>query len=217
MWENSTNRVLYHTGFGTGDLLAYYKAMADALLPHLIGRPISFRRFPATVDDESYWEKDAPAFTPTWVKTVAVPRTGGGPDLHYILVEDERTLAWAANVGCIEIHPFLHHYPEITRPTSIVFDLDPGEGAGLVECCTTALFLQDFFARYKLQLFAKVSGAKGMQVYLPLNTPTTYAATQTFGRLVAEELTKKHAKLVVSESTKTARSKKVLIDWAQNS
>src|SRR6185312_13359372 len=113
------------------------------ILPHLRGRPISFRRFPATVNDESYWEKDAPAFTPSWVRTVSVPRANAEPDLRYILVEDEQTLAWVASVGCIEIHPFLHRYPEITRPTSIVFDLDPGEGAGLVQCCATALLLKD--------------------------------------------------------------------------
>lgn len=222
MWKanarGSTKRVLYpRSGFGTGELLDYYKGIAPTLLPHLIGRPISFRRFPATVNDESYWEKDAPAFTPPWVKTVAIPRTGGCPDLHYILVEDEQTLAWAASVGCIELHPFLHRYPEITRPTSIVFDLDPGEGAGLLECCVTAKLLQNFLARFGLEAFAKVSGLKGMQVYLPLNTTVTYTATQAFARRTAEQLANKHAELIVSESGKSVRSNRVLIDWAQNS
>lgn len=200
------------SGFSIADLVGYYERIAPILLPHLRGRPLSFRRFPATVKDESYWEKDAPAFTPTWVKTVPVPRASGEPDLHYILVEDERTLAWTASVGCVEIHPFLHCYSEITRPTSIVFDLDPGEGSGLVQCCATALLLRDFFTNFGMKAFAKTSGAKGMQVYLPLNTAVTYTATQVFAQRVAEKLAQERPESIVSESSKAVRAKKVLID-----
>jgi bifunctional non-homologous end joining protein LigD len=211
------NRLLYpKSGFGVADLVRYYKSVAPVLLPHLRGRPVSFRRFPATIDEDSYWEKDAPAFTPKWIKTVPVPRQSGESDLRYILVEDEPTLAWAASVGCIELHPFLHCYPEITRPSSVVFDLDPGEGAGLIQCCTTALQLREFFEEFGLRSFVKVSGGKGMQVYLPLNTPITYTATQSFAKRVAEMLAAERPQLIVSESAKSVRAGRILIDWGQN-
>jgi bifunctional non-homologous end joining protein LigD len=212
------NRVLDpKSGFSVADLIRYYRAVAPVLLPHLRGRPISFRRFPAALDGEFYWEKDAPAFTPAWIKTVRIPRTTREQDLHYILVEDERTLQWAASVGCVEVHPFLHCYQEITRPRSMVFDLDPGEGAGLSQCCAIALLLHEFFAGLGLQVFPKVSGGKGMQVYLPLNTPVTYAATQAFAEKVAEKLAEQKPELVVSDSAKALRRNKVFIDWGQNS
>jgi len=205
------------SGFGIADLTSYYHAIAPVLLPHLRGRPISFRRFPDDIHGESYWEKDAPAFTPGWVKTVAVPRARGESNIHYIVIEDERTLAWAASVRCIEIHPFLHCYADTSRPTSIVFDLDPGEGAGLIQCCRAALLIKQFFEQFELKVLAKVSGGKGMQVYLPLNTPITYPATQAFAKKVAEKLAAEHPTLIVAENTKSVRKQRVLIDWAQNS
>src|SRR6188472_3741802 len=106
----------------------YYKRIAKFILPHLRRRPVSFKRF---VDDESFWEKDAPSFTPEWVKRFPVPRREGGPPIEYILIDNVRTLTWVASVGGVEIHPFLHKVPKIEIATGIVFDLDPGEGAGL--------------------------------------------------------------------------------------
>ena len=205
------------SGFTIADLISYYNGIATVLLPHLRGRPISFRRFPDDIHGESYWEKDAPAFTPTWVKTIAVPRASRHSNIHYIVVEDAATLSWTASVGCIELHPFLHCYADISRPTSIVFDLDPGPGAALVECCKCALLLRRFFAQFDLELFAKVSGAKGMQVYLSLHSPITYPATQAFARRVAETLAAEQPTLMVAENAKSLRTNRVLVDWGQNS
>src|SRR6185295_17488096 len=121
-----------------------------------------------------------PSFTPDWVKTFPVPRRESGGSIRYILVNDRATLAWLANLANLEIHPFLHRVPKIDQPTSIVFDLDPGHGADIRTCCRMALLLRDLLAKLKLQSFAKVSGSKGLQVYVPLNTPITYEATQPF-------------------------------------
>jgi bifunctional non-homologous end joining protein LigD len=212
------SRVLFpQADFTVRDLVRVYEGLASVLLPHLRCRPVSFRRYPDDIHGESYWEKDAPGFTPQWVKTVAVPRVADRSEIRYILVEDARTLSWAASVGCVEIHPFLHCYSEINQPTSIVFDLDPGEGASLHECAISALLLRDYFEPLGLRVFPKVSGAKGIQVYLPLNTPAHYSATQMFAKRVAEHIAQQNSRLITAENSKALRGKRVLIDWAQNS
>jgi bifunctional non-homologous end joining protein LigD len=212
------DRALYpETGFTKADAVAYYKAVSKYLLPHLRNRPISFKRYIDTVDGESFWEKDAPSFTPTWVPRFAVPRRGvGEDDIHYILVNNVRTLAWIAGIGGIELHPFLHVTANIDVATHVVFDLDPGEGADIRDCARVALLLRDALAAIHLQSFAKVSGSKGIQVYVPLNTNATHAMTELFARLVADELARRHPRLVVSEMSKSVRAKKVFIDWGQN-
>ena len=208
------DRVLYPaTGFTIADAVAYYRAIAKVLLPHLKNRPVSFKRYIDTIDGESYWEKDAPGFTPDWVKRFPVPRREGGPPIEYIVINDTRTLLWIARVGGIEIHPFLHTIPNIDIATHVVFDLDPGEGAGTSECAKVALLLRDAL---KLECFAKVSGSKGIQVYVPPPNGAPHETTQAFARGIADELARQHPKLIVSEMAKTLRRGKVLIDWSQN-
>src|SRR5436190_702543 len=163
----------------------YYRRVARWMLPHLRGVPVSFKRYPDDIGGQSFWEKDAPSFTPDWVRTLAVPRRGGESDIRYIVIDDARTLTWLAGVGGIEIHPFLHRVQNIESPTAVVFDLDPGEGALLADCCEVALLLRDAL---DAQSFAKVSGSKGLQVYVPLRGETTHTTTEAYARLVAEEL-----------------------------
>lgn len=189
--------------------------MAKWLLPHLKNVPMSFLRCPDGADGESFWEKDAPGFTPKWVKTVAVPRRNG-PPIHYILINDLKTLLWLVDVGAVELHPFLHRAPRLERATSVVFDLDPGSGAGLAECCEVALLLRDALQTIGLMSFAKVSGGKGLQVYVPLNSNATHDATESFARIAAETLARAHPKLVVAKMAKELRARKVFIDWSQN-
>ncbi|HJW92853.1 MAG TPA: non-homologous end-joining DNA ligase [Thermoanaerobaculia bacterium] len=203
------------TGFTTADAAHYYRAIAKVLLPHLRDVPLSFKRYPDTIEGESFWEKDAPSFTPKFVQTFCVPRRSG-PDIHYILANDVRTLTWLAESGGIELHPFLHRVPHIERATSVVFDLDPGEGASIVECCEVALLLRDALAGIGFESFAKVSGSKGLQVYVPLNGDATHDATEAFARVVAEEMAKKYPALAVAKMAKQLRARKVLIDWSQN-
>ena len=209
------DRVLFpDSGFTKDDAIEYYRSVARFLLPHLKNRPVSFKRYPDTIRGESFWEKDAPSFTPDWVKTFAVPRRTGESAIRYIIINDVRTLTWVADVGGIEIHPFLHKVPRIEHATAMVFDLDPGEGATLADCCRVAVILREALGR--LQSFAKVSGSKGLQVYVPLNRNDTHAMTESFARLLADALARKHPKLIVSKMAKQLRARKVFIDWSQN-
>jgi bifunctional non-homologous end joining protein LigD len=213
----SADRVLFpKSGFTRDDAVDYYERVAKWLLPHLKNVPVSLKRYPDTIGGESFWEKDAPSFTPDWVRTIAVPRRSGESDIHYIVIDDVRTLAWVACTGAIEIHPFLHRARHIDRATAVVFDLDPGEGASIRTCCEVALILRDALNTLKLKSFVKVSGSKGLQVYVPLNGTTSHAATETFARFVAEELAKGNAGLITAKMGKQFRAKKVFIDWSQN-
>lgn len=210
-------KVLYPGGkFTKADVVGYYCGIAPFLLPHFRNRPVTLKRYPNGVFGEAFYEKDAPGFTPNWVKTFAVPRHEVGPDINYILINDRETLIWAANIAALELHPFLHRVPHLDRPTSVVFDLDPGEGTNILQCAEVALLLRDLLKRLKLKTFPKVSGSKGLQVYLPLNGPLTYAATQPFARAIAELMEKNFPNLVVAEMAKNLRVGKVFIDWSQN-
>ena len=196
-------------------IASYYRRAAQWLLPHLKNVPMSFLRFPDGPAGEAFWEKDAPGFTPKWVKTAAVPRRSG-PPIHYILINDLRTLLWIVDAGGIELHPFLHRAPHLDRATSVVFDLDPGNGAGIAECCEVALLLRDALQTIGLMSLAKVSGGKGLQVYVPLNSDATHGATEAFARVAAETLARAHPQLVVAKMAKELRAGKVFIDWSQN-
>ena len=211
------DRVFYNAGkFTKLDVINYYLTVAPWLLPHLRDRPVTLKRYPNGIRGEVFYEKDAPSFTPEWVKTFPVPRREGGPDINYIVINDRATLAWTANIAALELHPFLHRVPRLDRPTAAVFDLDPGEGAGLGECIEVVFLLRDVLAKLRLKSFPKVSGSKGIQLYVPLNTPSSYAATQLFAKTIAELLEREHPKLVVADMAKNLRHHKVFIDWSQN-
>lgn len=203
--------------FTKAKVIDYYHRISKYLLPHLKNRPVTLKRFPDGVFGQAFYEKDAPAFTPRWVKTVSVPRRETpGPDIRYILVNDRATLIWLANLACLEIHPFLHVASRLNRPTSIVFDCDPGEGANILDCARVALMLRDTLHELGLDSLVKVSGSKGLQVYVPLNSSVTYDETQPFAKALAEVLSQREPKLIVSEMPKRLRTKKVFIDWSQN-
>lgn len=211
------DRVLFPaTGFSKGDAAAYYRAVARLLLPHLRNRPLSFKRYPDTIEGDSYWEKDAPSFTPEWVRRIDVPRRGGESEISYVVANDVRTLTWIAEAGGVELHPFLHRAPKLDQPTDVVFDLDPGAGATILDCCRVAVILRDALSAVGLKSVVKVSGSKGLQVYAPLNSPATHEETETFARIMADELARAHPRLIVSKMAKNVRARRVLIDWSQN-
>jgi bifunctional non-homologous end joining protein LigD len=201
--------------FTKPDAISFYRSIAPFILPHLRHRPMSFKRYVDDVRGESFWEKDAPAFTPSWMKRFAVPRREGAP-IEYIVIDNAKTLLWVASVGGIELHPFLHRVPRINIATHVVFDLDPGAGADLADCARVALLLRDALGTIGLESCAKVSGSKGIQVYVPLNSDVPHAATEPFARVVAQELARAYPKLVVARMAKSLRAKKVFIDWSQN-
>lgn len=214
---SNPGKVLYPAGkFTKADAVDYYTRVARYLLPHFKNRPVTLKRYPNGIHGEAFYEKDAPGFTPKWVKTFPVPRREGGPDINYILINDVRTLAWAADMAALELHPFLHRVPHIDRPTHVVFDLDPGEDANIVQCADVAFLLHEVLRQLRLKSFPKVSGSKGIQVYVPLNTPISYAATQPFARAIAQLLEKTHPDKIVSDMSKNLRVGKVFIDWSQN-
>jgi bifunctional non-homologous end joining protein LigD len=214
-----TNRtkVMYpRTGFTKGDLIDYYSQIAPVLLPHLAGRPLTLKRYPDGVEDEYFYEKRCPAHRPAWVSTAPVESERGQGTIDYCLTEDLPTLIWAANLAAIELHPSLSRAARMSTPTAIVFDLDPGAPAGLKACCRVALQTKEVFDAFGLDTFVKTSGAKGLQVYVPLNTAVTYEQTKSFARAVAELLEKRHPRQVLSRMAKDLRPGKVLIDWSQN-
>ncbi len=213
---SNRDKVLYpDTGFTKGQMVDYYAAVAPVLLGHLTGRPLTLKRYPDGVRGKFFYEKRCPAHRPEWVQTAAVQSEREGV-LEYCVVDDLPTLIWVANLAGIELHPSLSSAEDIGTPTAIVFDLDPGEPAGRKQCCQVALWLRDLFAELGMQMIVKTSGAKGLQTYVPLNTPVSYEQTKPFAGAVAELLEKDHPKLVTSRMTKQLRSGKVFIDWSQN-
>lgn len=215
---SNPNKILYPKArFTKRDVVDYYIGVARYLLPHLKDRPVTLKRFPDGITGQVFYEKDAPTFTPEWVKRFPVHRRRGGPDIQYILINDVATLAWCANLANLEIHPFLHRAPRPDVPTAVVFDLDPGEGMDVLRCGEVALLLRQALAGIDLEVFPKVSGSKGLQLYVPLNTAVTYEQTQPFARVVAQTLERIYPRLVVADMAKARRVGKIFIDWSQNS
>jgi bifunctional non-homologous end joining protein LigD len=168
------------------------------------------------VDGEPFFEKNAPKYRPDWVKTAPIWSEGNHRTVYYVLANDLPTLVWLANLAALELHPSLALSKDITCPTEMVFDLDPGPPANIVQCCQVGLWLREIFEHFGLKSFPKTSGSKGLQLYVPLNTPTNYDETKTFARALAQLLEQDHPEMVVSDMKKTLRTGKVFVDWSQN-
>ena len=211
------DKVLYPaTGFAKGQVVDYYVRIAPVLIPHLAGRPLTMKRYPGGVNEEYFFEKNAPKHRPDWVQTTPVWSDGNHRTMHYIMANDLPTLVWIANLASIELHPSLSLGSDISTPTMIVFDLDPGPPANIVQCCQVGLWVREIFEHFGLQSFAKTSGSKGMQIYVPLNTKTSYDETKPFAHAIARLLEEQHPELVVSDMKKAVRTNKVFVDWSQN-
>jgi bifunctional non-homologous end joining protein LigD len=214
---SNLEKVLYPAaGFTKQQVIDYYARIAPAMLPHLEGRALTRKRYPNGVDAEFFYEKNAPMHRPDWVKTAPIWSEGNHRTVHYILANDLATLIWLANLAAIELHPSLALARDITCPTMMVFDLDPGPPANIVQCCQVALWLREVFEKFGLQSFPKTSGSKGLQIYVPLNTPTSFDETKTFSRALAQLLEHEHPGLVLSDMKKHLRTGKVFVDWSQN-
>jgi len=211
------DKILYPaTGFTKGQVVDYYVRIAPVLVPHLAGRPLTMKRYPGGVDQEYFFEKNAPMHRPDWVKTAPVWSEGNKRTINYLLANDLPTLVWIANLASIELHPSLSLSTDITVPTMIVFDLDPGPPANIVQCAQVGLWVREIFDHFGLQSFPKTSGSKGLQIYVPLNTKTTYEQTKAFAHALARLLEHEHPELVVSDMKKAVRTNKVFVDWSQN-
>jgi len=211
------DKVLYPaTGFTKGQVIDYYARIAPVLIPHFAGHPLTLKRYPEGVDHEFFFEKNATKYRPDWVQTAPIWSAGNHRNVNYILANDLPTLIWVANLAAIELHPSLALAEEINSPRTMVFDLDPGPPADIVQCCQIGLWLHEIFDHFGLQSFPKTSGSKGLQIYVPLNTPTRYEATKPFAHALARLLENEHRDLVVSDMKKQLRVNKVFVDWSQN-
>ena len=214
---SNLDKVLYpKVGFTKGQVIDYFIRVAPVLLPHLKDRPLTMKRYPDGVEGEFFYEKNCPSHRPKWVKTAKVWSEGNQQIMHYCLANDLPTLVWAANLADLELHTSLSRKNKIERPTTMVFDLDPGAPADIVQCCQVGVWLRDLLAEMKLKSWAKTSGSKGLQVYVPLNTAITYDETKNLSRALAQHLEHEHADRVTSNMSKAVRKGKVFVDWSQN-
>jgi bifunctional non-homologous end joining protein LigD len=214
---SNLDKVLYPaTGFTKGQVVDYYARIAPVLLPHQVGKPLTMKRYPGGVNEEYFFEKNAPKHRPDWVKTAPIWSHGNKRHVNYILANDLATLIWVANLASLELHPSLSLAEDISCPTMIVFDLDPGPPANVVQCAQVGLWLRQIFEHFGLKSFPKTSGSKGLQIYVPLHTPTSYEKTKPFAHALARLLEEQHPDIVVSDMKKAVRVGKVLVDWSQN-
>jgi len=214
---SNLDKVLYpKVGFTKGQVIDYYIRIAPMLLPHLKDRPLTMKRYPDGVEGEFFYEKNCPMHRPKWVKTARVWSESNNRMMNYCLAQDLPTLVWAANLADLELHTSLARKNNIKRPTMMVFDLDPGAPADIVQCCQVGIWLSDLLLKMKLKSFAKTSGSKGLQVYVPLNSSVTFDQTKDLSRALAQHLETNHDDLVTSNMSKAVRKEKVFVDWSQN-
>jgi bifunctional non-homologous end joining protein LigD len=211
------DRVLFpRTGTTKSEVLSYYVAVSKHMLPHLRERLLHMHRYPEGVEGPRFWQKGCPGHRPDWMPTAPVWSRDKGQNIDYCVVNELAALLWAVNLGSIELHTSLHLRSDLHRPTVIAFDLDPGDGAGLMECCQVALRLRELLDQLGLKALVKTSGSKGLQIYVPLNADVSYEVTKPLARRIAEALAQETPELVVSQMARSARADKVLIDWSQN-
>jgi bifunctional non-homologous end joining protein LigD len=214
---SNLDKVLYPKArFTKADVIDYYIRIAPVLLPHLKDRPLTMKRYPNGVEREFFYEKNCPVHRPKWVQTAKVWSEGNQRIMHYCLANDLPTLVWAANLADLELHTSLSRKIKVERPTMMVFDLDPGAPADIVQCCQVGIWLRELLDKMTLEAFAKTSGSKGLQVYVPLNTPVTYDETKGLSRSLGQRLEREHPDRVTSNMSKAVRKGKVFVDWSQN-
>ena len=203
-------------GFTKAHVLEYYRRIAEFILPHLKDRALTLKRYPDGVEKDFFFEKRCPSHRPAWVKTAEV-RRDDGERMTVCLVNDLETLIWVENLASLELHVPLARAGSPETPDAMVFDLDPGEPANILDCARVALILRDLLSRLRLASYVKTSGQKGLHVYVPLNrTETTFEDTKKFSKAVAEIMQKNYPDLVTAKMAKEYRKGKVFINWSQN-
>src|SRR6476660_9786120 len=214
---SNLDKVLYpKADFTKAHVIDYYIRIAPVPLPHLRDRPLTMKRYPNGVEGQFFYEKNCPVHRPKWVQTAKVWSEGNQRIMHYCLANDLPTLVWAANLADLELHTSLSRKNNVERPTMMVFDLDPGAPADIVQCCQVGIWLRELLGGMKLKAFAKTSGSKGLQVYVPLNTAVTYDQTKGLSRSLGQRLEREHPDRVTSNMSKAVRKGKVFVDWSQN-
>jgi len=214
---SNLEKILYpKAGFTKGQVIDYYTRIAPVVLPHLRDRPLTLKRYPNGVEAQFFYEKQCPSHRPDWVRTAPVWSRHTQRTIDFCVVDDLPTLVWTSNLADLELHTSLARVDDVAAPRILAFDLDPGPPATIVQCAEVAVRLREVFEHLGLECFPKTSGSKGMQVYVPLNVPTSYEITKPFANAIAQLLERRHPELVVSDMKKTLRTGKVLVDWSQN-
>jgi bifunctional non-homologous end joining protein LigD len=213
---SNLERVLWpETGFSKGDMVAYYESVAPVLLPHLLGRPLTLGRFPTGVHQKGWYQTNCRG-APSWMNVAEIPESRGTRTFRMCVVDDLESLLWVVNQGSVELHPYLSAAAAFDEPLELVFDLDPGEGSSLAECCEVGLLVRDRLGRDGLKAVPKTSGSAGLHVYAGLAPAVTFSATRSYARSVAAELAGTRPNLVTDRFTMADRQRRVLIDWRQN-
>jgi bifunctional non-homologous end joining protein LigD len=215
---SNLHKVMYPaTGMTKAGVIDYYTRIADVMVPHLRGRPLTMVRHPDGVDGDRFFEKRCPSHRPGWMRTVSLGREGRDKVVEHCDLRERADLVWAANLAALELHTTMGAAPDTSQPTMVVFDLDPGPPADIADCARVALLLRQVFERLELVAFPKTSGSKGMQVYVPFNRPgLTYDRTKSFALSIGQLLEKVHPELVLTSMDKAQRVGKVFVDWSQN-
>lgn len=203
-------------GFTKGQMIDYYTRIAPVIIPHLEERPLTLKRYPDGIDGQMFYEKNCPRHRPDWVETAKVWSGGNDRYMYYCVVDDLPSLVWVAQLGTIELHTSLSLREKLPQPRSLVFDLDPGPPATIVDCCRVAGWLREWFDAHGMSAFCKTSGSKGLQMYVPLNTEVDYTQTKTISRALAQKFEREHPDEVIHVQRRDLRGGKVLIDWSQN-
>ncbi len=214
---SNLDKVLYpEVGFTKSQVIDYYARIAPVMVPHVAGRCMTLRRWPNGVDQPSFFQKTCPGHRPSWVE-VAIGPGDGDKGIEYCRLDEVASLVWTANLAALELHAPMARCDDLDSPTMVVFDLDPGPGTAMAECCRVAVVLRDILAAVGLQAWPKTSGSKGLQVYVPLNTPHRHKHASGFALAAGQLAMRELPDLVVVEMAKSVRKGKVFIDWSQNS
>ena len=213
---SNLDKVLYPaTGTTKGEVIEYYARIAPVMVPHLTGRCITLKRFPDGVEKEGFFEKRCPKHRPPWLGTAIGPGDRNG-DVAYCRMDEAAGLVWAANMAGLELHVPMALSADLESPRAVVFDFDPGAPAAMKECCEIAMLVHEVLAAVNLQGFAKTSGSKGLQLYVPLNTPCTHQQAADFALAVGQVLERQHRERVTTTMAKAVRPGKIFVDWSQN-
>ena len=220
---SNLEKVLYpDTGFTKGEVIDYYTRITPVLLPHVRERPLTFKRYPDGVDGKFFFEKNAPSHTPDWIRRVRLPSPGSTKNrdtIDYAILCELATIVWAANLATLELHVPMWTVTDKGKPRHpdlMVFDLDPGPPATIVECCEVAQLVRSVLADDGLEAVPKTSGSKGLQLYVPLDGRSPWEDVHSYARALAQRLENDRADLVVWNMKKELRTGKVLVDWSQN-
>jgi len=214
---SNLHKVLYpEAGFTKAEVIDYYHRIAPVMVPHLAGRALTLRRWPNGVDTKGFFEKRCPSHRPPWLPTAPGPGDHNGT-IDYCQFDEPAALVWAANMAALELHAPMALAVDLESPRMVVFDLDPGPPAALRECAAIALEIRDVLGRLDLVAFPKTSGSKGLQLYVPINGPATHDGAGEFALAVAQVVEQRRPNDVVTVMTKAERTRKVFIDWSQNS